>query len=123
MLRVENASFFRAFGEGVEKIPSPFSKRVKYTVSLAAFRSVAITPFSFPFNNVLRVREALKLQTLPYSAAGEMELFPSILEKTSRASRGVTLYIPSGELKNFPAPPSRIENRVWPAPLPLVSKV
>ena len=126
MLRIENVSFFRAFGgldKNVEKILFPSSKRVKYAVLLAAFKSVAITPFSFPFNNVLRVREALKLQTLPYAAAGEMELFPSVLEKTSRSCNGVALFIPSSELENFSMPPLRIENRVWPAPLILVSKV
>lgn len=123
MLRLENVNFFRAFGEGVEKIPSSSSKRVKYAVSLTAFRSVAITPFSFPFNNVLRIREALKLQTLPYATAGEMKLFPFIIEKTSRASSGVAVYTPSGELENYPVPSTQMENRVWPAPLVLVSKV
>ena len=107
----------------LEKIPSPHSKRVRHTVSLAAFKSVAITPFSFPFNNALRVREALKLQTLPYAAAGEMQLFPSILKKTPRTCSGVALYIPSGELENCPMPPSQVENKIWPAPLPLASKV
>ena len=126
MARFENVSFYRApggQGKNLEKIPSPSSKRVRNAVSLASFKSVAITPFSFPFNNVLRVREALKLQTLPYAAAGEMEFFPSVLEKTSRSCSGVALFIPSCELENPPMPQPRIENIVWPAPLALVSKV
>ena len=126
MLRVENVSFLRFLGGpggNVEKIASTSSRRVRHAVLLAAFKSVAIMPFSFPFNNVLRVREALKLQTLPYATAGEMELFPSVLEKTSRSCGGVALFIPTGELENFPVPPSRLESRIWPAPLPLVSKV
>ncbi|MCL2009300.1 MAG: hypothetical protein FWG71_01980 [Synergistaceae bacterium] len=123
MLRLENTGFFRALGEGVEKIPSHYSRRVKCSLSLVAFKSIAITPFSFPFNNVLRVREALKLQSLPYAAAGEMEFFPFLLEKTSRSGSGVVFYLPSGELENYPVPQPQTENRVWPAPLPLVSQI
>jgi hypothetical protein len=130
MLRVENASFFRVFGVPgalsggrAEKISAPSSKRVKYAVSLAAFKSVAITAFAFPFNNILRTREALKLQTLPYAAAGKAELFPVVIKKTPRTCSGVALHIPVTELENFHAPQPQTENIVWPAPLPLAAKV
>ena len=124
MWTFENTDFFRITGEKAAKIASSFTpKRVRHTVSVTPLKSVAISPFSFPFSNVLRVREALKLQALPYAAAGGMELFPSLLEKTPRNSSGVAWFVPSGELENVTAPAAQVENRVWPAPLPLVSKV
>ncbi|MDR1379306.1 MAG: hypothetical protein LBJ36_09700 [Synergistaceae bacterium] len=123
MLFYENADFFRVTAETANRIPS-FStpKRVKYTVTLAPLKSVAIFPFAFPFNNVFRIREALKLQVLPYASVGEMELFPSLLDKTSRSSSGVAWFVPSADLESVRAP-IQVENRVWPAPLPLVSQV
>ncbi len=90
---------------------------------MAPLKSVAISTFSFPFNNFLRVREALKLQTLPYAAAGGMELFPSVFEKNARNSRGIVWYVPAAELESVTPPLSNVENRVWPAPMPLVSKI
>jgi len=130
MLRIENVSLFRIIGtpdttdeKKLGKISSASSKRVKHNILLAAFKSVAITPFAFPFNNITRAREALKLQTLPYAPAGKMELFPVVIKKTPRSSSGVALHIPSAELENFPTPSSQAENIVWPAPLPLAAKV
>jgi hypothetical protein len=124
MWTFENTNFFRVTDGKATRIASSFTpKRVRHTVSLAPLKSVAISPFSFPFNNVLRIREALKLQVLPYAAAGGMELFPSLLNKTPRDSSGVAWFVPSGELENVAVPMAQVENRVWPAPLPLVSKV
>ena len=124
MLLYDNADFFRVTEGGVLRIPSPAPlRRIRHTVSMAPLKSVAISPFSFPFNNVLRIREALKLQTLPYAAAGDMELFPSLLEKAPRSSSGIAWFVPAGELENVKAPLAQVENKVWPAPLPLVSQV
>jgi hypothetical protein len=92
-------------------------------VSVTPLRSIAISPFSFPFNNLLRVREALKLQTLPYATTGGMELFPSLVEKTPRSSSGVAWFVPSADLENAIIPDPQIDNMVWPAPLPLVARV
>ena len=123
----ENTEFYRITEGRAVKISSPL-KRVRHTVSVAPLKSVAISPFSFPFNNVLRIREALKLQVLPYSAAGGMELFPSIVEKTPRSSSGVTWFVPSADLESSTdsasqAPVPQADNKVWPAPLPLVAKI
>ena len=124
MWTFENTNFFRVIDGRAVRIASSFTpKRVRHTVSLVPLKSVAISTFSFPFNNVLRIREALKLKVLPYAAAGGMELFPSLLDKTPRSSEGVAWFVPSGELENVTVPMAQVENRVWPAPLPLVSKV
>lgn len=120
----DNADFFRVTEGGTTRIPSTVvPRRVRHTISMAPLKSVAISTFSFPFNNSLRVREALKLQTLPYAAAGGMELFPSVLEKTARNSRGVVWYVPATELESVTPPLANVENRVWPAPMALVSKI
>jgi hypothetical protein len=127
--RYESVVFFRVTDGGAEKIPSPsVPKRVRHIVLMTPLKSVAVSPFSFPFNNVLRIREALKLQTLPYAAAGGMDLFPSITAKTPRSSAGVVWFVPSNELEAATSlsgrlEAGRVEISVWPAPLPLVSKV
>ena len=129
MRRYESVVFFRVTENGAERIPSPSApKRVKHVVLMTPLKSVAVSPFSFPFNNVLRVREALKLQMLPYTTAGGLDLFPSIANKTPRSSSGVVWFVPSGELEAAtsllgPLETGRVETRVWPAPLPLVSRV
>jgi hypothetical protein len=86
-------------------------------------RSVAISPFSFPFHSAVRIREALKLQTLPYAAAGKMDLYPSILEKTPHGSSGIAWFVSGEDPGDIKAPLNNVENRIWPAPLPLVSRI
>jgi hypothetical protein len=56
---------------------------------------------------------------MPYSAAGGVEIFPVMLEKTGRGSRGVVWYLSPGEME-LPVEKAGV---VWPAPLPLVSRV
>ena len=124
MLLYENTDFYRTTDDGNERIPVvPPPKRVRQTVSMASFKSLAISSFSFPFNNVLRIREALKLQTLPYASTGEMDLFPSVLEKGSRNSSGIVWFVPSVELEKLTPPLPNVENRLWPAPMSLVSEI
>ncbi|MDR3231666.1 MAG: hypothetical protein LBT65_09495, partial [Synergistaceae bacterium] len=122
----ENIDFFRVTegGTTATRLPSPvMPKRIRRTISLASLKSVAISPFSFPFYSVVRIREALKLQTLPYAAAGKMDLFPSVLEKTSRSCSGIAWFVSGGESENVKAPMSNVENSIWPAPLALVSRI
>ena len=122
-LDVESFDFYRPTGEGILRLPlTSNTKHIKKTVLLMPLKSLALSGYSFPFSNVLRVREALKLQTMPYAAAGGMELFPTPTFKASRSSSGVVWYVASGEL-DFPYPPVKAENLVWPAPLPLVSRI
>ncbi|GHS94746.1 hypothetical protein AGMMS50276_08140 [Synergistales bacterium] len=146
--KYENTVFFRTVESGFERISQEAPKRTKNAVLLTPLKSVAISPFAFPFNNILRVREALKLQALPYASGGEMELFPAVVEKTSRSSGGVVWFVPCAELdaiasmiagksgvndneeidsgardEGAVSPLSGIETKVWPAPLSLVSKV
>ncbi|NLL36344.1 MAG: hypothetical protein GX256_02335 [Fretibacterium sp.] len=120
---IEGLDFYRILGDDVLRLPAgAVARRLRRTVSLAPLRSLSVSEFSFSFGNLSRVREALKLQILPYAATGSVELFPTPLERTSRSCRGLAWYVASGEL-GFPAPPLEVENLVWPAPLPLVSEI
>ncbi|MBQ9566286.1 MAG: hypothetical protein IJU98_11935 [Synergistaceae bacterium] len=116
----ENAEFRRALGSEVRTVLSaPPSKRRPPIVTLVPMRSLSLDAFSFPFSNAAKVREALKLQVLPYSAAGAVEIFPVTLERTGRGTNGVAWYVSPGELEL----PGEEGSVVWPAPLPFVSRV
>lgn len=120
---LENIDLHRVAGGTLQRVSAvPPSRRVRRAAVLVPMRSLSVSPFSFPFGSVMRVREALRLQTLPYVAAGEMELFPTVLERTPRSSSGVVWYASAAEL-DFPEPPAGLSTLVWPAPLPLVSRV
>ena len=95
-------------------------KRKNY-VTLVPMRSLSLEPFAFPFSNTTKIREALRLQVLPFSAAGELELFPVVLNRTGRGANGLVWYASPDEL-NIPAYEAG-NGKVWPAPLPFVSQL
>lgn len=122
---LDNIDFHRLAAGTLQRVsPVPPSRRVRRAVILVPMRSLSVSAFAFPFGSVMRVREALRLQTLPFlsgAQAGGMELFPTVLERTPRSSAGMVWYASAAELDvpELPALPSL----VWPAPLPLVSRV
>lgn len=89
----------------------------KHFVTFVPMKSLSLEEFTFPFSNATKIREALKLQVMPFSAAGEMEIFPVILSKVGRGVNGLVWYVSPDEL-NIPLMPS---NKVWPAPLAFIS--
>lgn len=116
----ENAEYRRVIGEET-RLVSPAPGRAARPVTLVPMRSLSLAPFSFPFSGASKVREALKLQVLPYSAAGDFELFPVALGKRGRGSSGVVWYVSPAELV---LPDDADANSlVWPAPLPLAAGV
>ena len=123
---LENIDLHRVAGGTLRRVSAvPPSRRVRRAAVLVPMRSLSVSPFLFPFGSVMRVREALRLQTLPFlscAPAGGMELFPTVLERTPRSSSGVVWYASAAEL-DFPEPPAGLSTLVWPAPLPLVSRV
>ena len=48
----------------------------KGVVTLVPMRSLSLEDFDFPFQNTTKIRDALKLQVMPFTAAGELEIFP-----------------------------------------------
>lgn len=119
----DNIDFHRLAAGALQRVsPVPPSRRVRRAVILVPMRSLSVSAFAFPFGSVMRVREALRLQTLPYASAGDMELFPTVLERTPRSSSGVVWYASPAEM-DFPEPSGGASPLVWPAPLPLVSRI
>jgi hypothetical protein len=128
LARYDNIAFFRVDSSGAEKIGPAATGRAsmrqaKTAVSLVPLKSLSVSSFAFPFGNVLRVRDALKMQNLPYVSAGGMELFPSVIKHGRRSSEGVVWFASSSELGGVQSPMERRDNRVWPAALPLVSEI
>ena len=108
----------------VSKIIASGSGSRKNFVTLVPMKSLSLEDFTFPFSNTTKIREALRLQIMPYSAAGELELFPIVMNKTGRSSNGIVWYASPDEL-NIPALSysSRGNVKVWPAPLPFISQL
>ena len=92
----------------------------KNFVTLVPMKSLSLEDFSFPFANATKIREALRLQVMPFSAAGELEIFPVVVSKAGRGVNGVVWYVSPDELE-IPAVPGGA-NKVWPAPLPFISR-
>lgn len=106
------------------------NKKNAPVIVLSPFKSLSVDAFAFPFSNSTKVREALKLQVMPYSAAGDVEIFPVVLEKIGRGVDGIVWYVSPEELKlpDFYNPDdaemhSSSNHIVWPAPLPFVSQI
>ncbi len=93
----------------------------KNFITLVPMKSLSLEDFSFPFSNATKIREALRLQIMPFSAAGELEIFPVIKSKAGRGVNGFVWYVSPDEL-NIPAVPGG-NNKVWPAPLPFISRL
>ena len=91
----------------------------KNIVTLVPMKSLSLDQFTFPFSNAAKIREALRLQVMPYTSAGELELFPVILNRTGKTSTGIVWYSSPDEL-NIPA---SLNVKVWPAPLPFISQL
>lgn len=96
----------------------------KNIITLVPMKSLSLEDFSFPFSNTTKIREALRLQVMPYSAAGELELFPVILSKEGRNANGIVWYVSPDELE-IPelSYDSGKTGKIWPAPLPFISQL
>ena len=96
----------------------------KSSVILVPMKSLSLEDFTYPFTNATKIREALRLQVMPYTAAGELELFPVILNKTGRNVNGIVWYSSPDELDmGSLAYASHGNVKVWPAPLPFISQL
>ena len=60
----------------VVKIISAGTGSKRNYVTLVPMKSLSLEDFTFPFSNSTKIREALKLQVLPFSAAGNVDIFP-----------------------------------------------
>ena len=130
---LDNIEFFRAVQGELKEFITPLNAKKNSAIILVPFKSLSVDEFAFPFANSKKVREALKLQVMPYAAAGSVEIFPVVLEKVGRGANGLVWYVSPDELTEYKynykneeevgQEPVRnnVNNIVWPAPLPFVS--
>ena len=109
--------------KSVRGISSSIGQKKNF-VTLVPMKSLSMEDFNFPFSNSTKIREALRLQVMPFSAAGEMEIFPVVISKAGRGVNGVVWYVSPDEL-NIPVAlyENGASNKIWPAPLPFVSRL
>ncbi len=93
----------------------------KKHITLVPMKSLAVEEYTFPFTNNTKIREALRLQALPYSAAGELELFTSTITRSGKGACGIVWYVSPSELSLPVLPGDTSTGKIWPAPLAFVS--
>ena len=119
-----NDAEFRRITAGQSRIIASPSGVRKSLITLVPLKSLSLEDFNFPFSNSTKIRDALRLQTMPFSAAGELEIFPVIISKTPRGgSNGIVWYVSPEELELPESDNSAEHNKVWPAPLAFISKL
>ena len=116
----ENGTEEKITRKSLRVISSSIGVRKNF-VTLVPMKSLSMEEFTFPFSNSTKIREALKLQVMPFTAAGDIEIFPVVTSKAGRGAGGLVWYVAPDEL-NIPAPQGG-NNKVWPAPLPFISKL
>lgn len=105
------------------KIITSGSGTRKNFINLVPMKSLSLEDFSFPFSNSTRISSALRLQVMPYAAAGEVELFPVIISRSGKGANGIVWYASPDEL-NIPALAyDSASGKTWPAPLPFISQL
>ena len=130
VLDIREKAFDEDKGEEIEenrkaiRIIASGSDARKNFITFVPMKSLSLEDFAFPFSGNTKIREALKLQVMPYSAAGSLELFPVIINKSGRSVNGVVWYVSPEEL-NLPSfsYESKSVNKIWPAPLPFISRL
>ena len=89
----------------------------KNVINLAPMKSLSLEDFAFPFASSAKIASSLRLQVMPFSAAGELEIFPVVLSREGRGAKGLVWYVSPEEL-DFAH-----QGKTWPAPLPFVSQL
>lgn len=95
----------------------------KSSITLSPMKSLSLEDFAFPFSNTTKISEALRLQVMPFTQAGGVEIFPVILNRSGRSSNGIVWYVSPDELDVSSVSGSNSRARVWPAPLPFISQL
>ena len=101
-----------------ESLPADFSG-----VLLYPFRTLSVQPFSYPFGNVLRIREALNLQYRNLLLGGQgVEVLPTVWRREGKGASGVAWFWSREELSFLENLPGR-NLTVWPLPLAFAASV
>ena len=86
---------------------------------VSGMQTLSLRPFAFPFSNVTRIREALRLQVQPLrSGLGDVEILPLVVGGGGKGARGVAWIL---SRKDFVRLGERVDRNqsvtVWPVPL------
>ena len=107
------------FGTGSPKARKKF-------INLVPMKSLSLEDFTFPFSSNTRIASALRLQVMPFTAAGTLELFPVTITRSGlgkKGASGIVWYASPDEL-NIPALSYESgSGKTWPAPLPFISQL
>lgn len=119
-----NTEFRKVSGDASRTVKTIRHGSGRNSITLAPMRSLSLETFTFPFSNTTKIREALRLQVMPFSAAGELEIFPVVTSKAGRGASGLVWYVSPDELE-IPSPvyDSGKPGKIWPSPLPFISQL
>lgn len=95
----------------------------KLSVTLVPMRSLSLEDYTFPFGDTGKIRDALRLQLMPFSAAGESGIFPVTLRRNGRISEGIVWYVSPDELPPLSSGTVNAGSKFWPAPLAFISEL
>jgi hypothetical protein len=84
---------------------------------------LSVSGFKYPFSNPVRIREAIKLQTVSYSGGNSIQIFPVPVNKTSKEASGFSFFLPDSELTELEKITEIASSPIFPAALSLASSV
>ncbi|MCL2767386.1 MAG: hypothetical protein FWE49_01450 [Synergistaceae bacterium] len=125
MPNYENLKLFRIIEKDVKQIDASDkrSSRSPQKAYLVPFKMLSVSGFKFPFSNPVRIREAIKLQTVSYSSGSSIQIFPVHVNRSSKETSGFSFFLPDNELTEFEEITENTSAPVFPAPLSLASSV
>ena len=105
-----DTEFLRLSSDGITNITDNNGKE---KILLVPMKTLTLESFTFPFSAPSRIAAALRLQVMPFSTAGTVEVFPVITARKGRGAEGIAWYSSPAELDL-----NLVGNiTVWPAPL------
>ena len=125
MPNYENSKLFRILGEETIEIDTSdkSSSKSHQKAYLVPFRMLSVSGFKFPFSNPVKIREAIKLQTVSYSGGNSIQIFPVPVNKTVKETSGFSFFLPDGELTELEKITEIASSPIYPAALALASSV
>ena len=121
MPNYENLKLFRILADEIKQIDS--NSKSQQNAYLVPFRMLSIAGFKYPFSNPVKIRDAIKLQTVTYSGGNPIQIFPIIVNKSSKDAAGFSFFLPDNELMEFEEITKDASSPILPAPLALASCV
>jgi len=125
MPNYENSKLFRIISDEIKQIDESDKRNPKSQANafFVPFRMLSVSAFKYPFSNPVRIREAIKIQTVSYSGGNPIQIFPVPVNKTSKETSGFTFFLPDSELAELDKFTEIASSPIFPAALSLASAV